>query len=132
MRYLGIDFGSKRVGLSISDEAGEFAFPFSVFENTETLVQDLVVVCKENKIGAIVVGDSKDFAQKENEIMKKIKPFTEKIKVATNLPIYMHPEFLTSMEAERLQGHNEMHDASASAIILKSFLDTQKNNDRQK
>ena len=127
MRYLGIDFGGKRVGLSISDPEGEFAFPLSVFENTETLVGDIVEVCKSNGIGAIVVGDSKDFKQKENQIMKEIKPFAEKLKKATGLEIYMHPEFLTSMEAERLQGHNDMHDASASAIILKSFLDTQKN-----
>jgi putative Holliday junction resolvase len=127
MRYLGVDFGGKRIGLSVSDEAGEFAFPLSVFENTETLVNDLVEVCKTNKIGAIVVGDSKDYNQKENQIMKEIKPFALKLKKVTGLEVYMHPEFLTSMEAERLQGHNDMHDASAAALILGSFLETLKN-----
>ena len=127
MKYLGIDYGAKRVGLAISDEVHGFAFPLSVLENGEDLIDQISKICKDNNIGEIVVGESKDFEQKQNEIMKEITPFVEALKNATELPIHMHPEFMTSMEADRLQGNNKMHDASAASLILKSYLDTLKN-----
>lgn len=127
MRYLGIDFGSKRVGVAISDETNSFAFPLKVLENSTDIVEDIVVLCKENRVSEVVVGESRDFSQKNNKIMEEIIPFVEKLKEKIGLPVRMHPEFLTSQEAERLQGKNEMHDASAAALILKSFLDLKNN-----
>lgn len=128
MRYLGIDYGAKRVGIAVSDESLSLAFPLEVIENTENLIPELKEICEKNQVTKIIVGDSKDFDQKENEIMKAILPFVEKLKVELALPVAMHPEFLTSMEAERIQGHNDMHDASAAALILNSFLESNKNN----
>jgi putative Holliday junction resolvase len=127
MKYLGIDYGQKRLGLAVGDETHGFAFPLSVIENSENLVRDLVVVCKENNIDEIVVGESKNFNQEQNEIMKEVTPFVAKLEEASGLPVHLHPEFLTSMEAERLQGSNEMNDASAASLILKSFLDLKQN-----
>jgi putative Holliday junction resolvase len=124
MRYLGIDYGAKNVGIAVSDEQGDFSYPFAVLQNSETLISDISDICKENRVGEVVVGDSKNFKQQENDIMKDIVPFVKKLGEAISLPVHLHPEFLTSMEAERLQGHNNMHDASAAALILKSYLDT--------
>ena len=124
MRYLGIDYGAKRVGLAISDDSESFAFPLKVLENSKDLIYDISYICKENKIGEIVLGESKDFSQKENEIMKKIKPFAKSLEDELNIPVYLHPEFMTSLEAEQIQGKNKMRDASAAALILKSYLDT--------
>ena len=81
-------------------------------------------ICEENNIGEIVVGESRDFSQKENDIMSEIKPFVKSLEENLGLPVHMHPEFMTSQEAERLQGKNLMHDASAAALILKHFLDS--------
>ncbi len=128
MRYLSIDYGTKNVGIAMSDERGDFAYPLKVLENSSSLIDDISSICKENNIGEIVVGESKNFSQEENEVMKEISPFAMELKKNSNLPVHLHPEFLTSMEAERLQGKNEMHDASAAALILKSYLDTIKNN----
>ncbi|MCX6702048.1 MAG: Holliday junction resolvase RuvX [Candidatus Zambryskibacteria bacterium] len=127
MKYLGIDFGSKRVGLAISDETNSYAFPLMVLNNSNNLTEELVEICKKNNVEEVVVGESKDFSQKDNEIMKEIIPFVKDLKNSLDLPIHMHPEFLTSQEAERLQGKNEMHDASAAALILKSYLDLRNN-----
>ncbi len=124
MKYLGIDFGSKRVGLAVSDEAGDFVYPLIVVEKTDDLVLKISEICKEKNIDEIVIGESKNFEMQENEIMKEVTPFVEKLKSELNLPVHLHPEFLSSMEAERLQGKNDMLDASAAAIILKSYLDT--------
>lgn len=124
MRYLGIDFGSKRIGLAISDESESFAMPLQVVESSEDVVSVICAICKDKNIGTVVVGESKDFSMKENEIMKKIIPFVEELKKQSGLPVVMHPEFMTSAEAEHLQGKNNMLDASAAALILKSYLDT--------
>lgn len=124
MKLLGIDYGLKNVGIALSDERFKFAFPLAVLQNSEILVYDIGRICKENKVVGIVVGESKDFNQNENKIMKDIKPFADRLERELQLPVYMHPEFMTSQEAERLQGKNNMHDASAAALILKSFLDT--------
>ncbi|MFZ2621496.1 MAG: Holliday junction resolvase RuvX [Minisyncoccia bacterium] len=130
MKYLGIDYGGKRVGVAVSDNTGSFAFPLVVLESSRDLILKIAEICAKNTIGEIVVGDSKDYSQKDNEIMKEIKPFAENLKKELKLPVHMHPEFLTSAEAERLQGKGEMHDASAAALILKSYLDTKNNSFR--
>lgn len=124
MKYLGIDYGAKNVGIAISDERFKFAFPLVVLQNSEILIYDIGRICKENEIIGIVVGESKDYGQRDNEIMKEIKPFAEKLQSELQIPVYMHPEFMTSQEAERIQGHNSMHDASAAALILKNYLET--------
>ena len=116
----------------MSDEEGNFAFPLSVLENSANLVFDISKICFENKIGEIVVGESRDFAQKENDIMKEIRPFVKNLTQMANLPVHMHPEFLTSVEARQIQGENDMNDASAAALILKSYLDSKAEQNNKK
>lgn len=127
MKYLGIDYGSKRVGIAISNEDENFAFPLTILDNSKDLVFKISEICAKNSIGEIVVGESKNYNQKDNEIMKEINPFVERLERELQIPVYMHPEFMTSQEAERLQGKNDMHDASAAALILKSYLDIKNN-----
>lgn len=127
MRHLGIDYGSKNVGLSLSDEEGTMAFPLKTVKNGASLFGEIKSIIKKESVGVIIVGESLDYAGKENPIMKKIRPFAEKLKAETGLPIFFEPEFLTSREAGHIQGENEKTDASAAALILKSYLDKKKN-----
>ena len=126
MNYLGVDFGSKRIGLAVSDASGSFAMPLKVLENSEATVFEIWKICAERKIGMVVVGESRNFKMEENEIMKEAKIFVESLKEKAGLSVVTHPEFLTSAEAEKIQGKNDMLDASAAAIILKSYLDSNK------
>lgn len=123
MRYMGIDFGSKRIGIAISDEEGNMAFPETVIENKNKNIEEIFSIIQKKEIGAIVIGESKDYQGKDNEIMGEIRNFVKKISSKTKLPIYFEPEFMTSAQAERLQGKNEFLDASAATIILQSYLD---------
>jgi putative Holliday junction resolvase len=127
MRYLGIDYGSKRVGVALSDEGNTFALPHSVIQNSEELVEDLRKIIHENKVGHIILGESKNFKGEDNKIMKDIRNFKEDLENTLNMPVIFEPEFLTSHEAEHIQGKNDMHDASAAALILKSYLERIKN-----
>lgn len=122
-KYLGVDFGSKRVGLAVSDETGKLAFPLSVISNDKNLIENVASIIKEKNINTVVLGESKNYAGENNAIMGDIEKFKRNLEEKTKLKIIFEPEFLSSAQAERLQGKNKMHDASAAAIILQSYLD---------
>ena len=126
MRLLGIDYGSKRVGIAISDEMGEFAIPTIVFNNSKNLPKEIMEIAKKNNITEIVIGESKDYKGKPNPIYAESLSLKKDL-VSNGFIIHMEPEFMTSTNAERYQGKHDMLDASAAALILQSFLDKRKN-----
>lgn len=130
MKYLGIDFGKKRVGIAMSDENGRFAIPESVIPNSKNLQSEICRICAEQKIGEIIIGESKDYKGNDNKIMKDILEFKKNLEWATGVKVSFEPEYMTSIQAERLQGKNEMHDASSAALILQSYLDKLNSNDK--
>lgn len=129
-KLLGIDYGERNVGLAVSNEDQTMAFPRDVLRNTKDLLPHIKELCKNEGITAIVVGESHNYKGEENPIMSQIKIFRDVLSQETNLPVYFEPEFLTSAEAARLQGGHRQSgasrsgllDASAAALILKSFL----------
>ncbi len=127
MKFLGIDYGAKRVGIALSDSAGSMAFPHAVILNDKKLILTIKEVCEKENIEAIVLGESFDYKMKPNVIMEKITPFKKELESATNLPVHFEHEFMTSAAAGHLQRRGEMIDASAAAIILQSYLDKRKN-----
>src|SRR3989339_665980 len=122
-KYLGIDFGSKRVGIATSDDFGTMAFPYSVISNDKNLLEEIEKIIKIENITDIVIGESKNFAGEPNKIMVEIEKFKNILVRKTELNDFLEPEFMTSSQAEQIQGKNDMHDASAATIILQSFLD---------
>jgi putative Holliday junction resolvase len=123
MKYLGIDYGTKRVGIATSDDEGRMAFPFRVIPNVRTLVDDVAMICIAERIDTIVMGESHNFQNQPNLLMKEILPFAESLKERTLLPVVFMPEVLSSREAMHLQGDNDQNDASAAAIVLQSYLE---------
>jgi putative holliday junction resolvase len=125
MKLMAIDFGAKRVGVASTDDAGEFAIPRAVLPNDEKLLSTILGAIEKYHVEKVVMGESKNYSGKPNEIMKEATTFADTLK-ASGIEVVFHPEVLTSMEAQQLQGRNDMTDASAAAIILKSYIDTNK------
>lgn len=123
MRYLGIDYGTKRIGLAMSDPSGRMAFPHSVVKNDSTAVDQIVALMKSNVIGVVVVGDSRDLQGKENRFMGEARAFMKEVEQKSGAVIEWIPEQFTTVQATRLQGVNDMKDASAAAIIMQTYLD---------
>ncbi|HEU0086001.1 MAG TPA: Holliday junction resolvase RuvX [Candidatus Paceibacterota bacterium] len=127
MRYLGIDYGKKRIGLAISDEAGQLAFPKEILENSEKLRQNVFTrigeIINEEKVEEMVVGDSFDYKGEPNAVMIEIRQFVESLQKEFSLPVRMQKEFLTSVEARRYQEGSAKADAGAAALILQRYLD---------
>ncbi len=145
MKYLGIDYGSKRVGVALSDSGGTMAFPKKVIANKgiAALVGEIRELCSAEKVDEIVIGDSRDYHDRPNEIMKEIESFSVVLQEEIKVPVHFQLEFMTSAQAsqpsaggkprgnprekmEGLKGDAALIDASAAAIILQSFLDKKK------
>lgn len=123
MRYMGIDFGTKRVGVALSDSSNTFALPHSVVANTKKLLEDLNTIICDNEVEIIVLGESKNFKGKDNNVMPKIRELKEMIENKLGKYVIFEPEFLTSHQAQRIQGKHKLLDAAAAALILQSYLD---------
>jgi putative Holliday junction resolvase len=123
MKYLGIDYGTKKIGIAISNDDGTLAFPRSIISNTKDAIPTIAEIVAQEKIEHIVMGESRNFKGEENKIYQASKTFSEVLKEATGITTCWEPEFMTSAQARSTQGNHDMIDASAAALILQTFLD---------
>jgi len=123
MKLMAIDYGMKRVGVASTDESGTFAIPRLVLPNDEHLLKNVLQFKDENEIQKIIIGESKNYKGEENLIMGRVHEFSEALK-EKGIEVILHPEILTTLEARQIQGQTDMTDASAAALILKSYIDS--------
>jgi putative holliday junction resolvase len=122
MRILGIDYGTKRIGIAVSNPEGTFAFPLEVVPYSKDVAQEIVAVAQKNDATEVVMGESKDYKGVANPSLHGAAILKEVLEKA-GLTVYWEPEFMTSVQAERFQGKTDLSDASAAALILQSYLD---------
>ena len=131
MRHLGLDYGTKKVGVALSDEAGTMGFPHEILPNNPELLGTLTALVAEKGVGAIVMGDSIAFDGTENPVAHEARAFAGKLTDATGIAVSWEPETLTSREARRMHEPREKTrkpaskaaiDDSAAALILTSYL----------
>ncbi len=126
MKLLGIDYGSKRIGLSISDDTATVAFPYKTIINTAKCIDEILEIIKAERVIKVVLGESKDRNMKDNLIMVKIHAFKKDLE-EKGIEVQFHSEFFSSSQVVSIMGEqNKSIDASAAAIILQSYLDLQK------
>jgi putative transcription antitermination factor YqgF len=128
MRYIGIDYGTKKTGIALSDEAGTMGFPHGTKPTDPRLLDDLTLLVKEKEVGAAVFGESKNFAGADNAVASEAKAFAEDLRARTNIEIFFESEMFTTQAARRMPDGSRMEgspdvDASAAALILTSFLE---------
>jgi putative holliday junction resolvase len=122
MKYLSIDYGSKKVGIATSDDEGRMAYPCMIADNDKSLMGDIKEIVRTMKINEIVIGESVDQNGKPNEIMKEIRSFAVRLEDELDIPVHFEKEFMTSIEARRMQSQHIVDD-SAAALILQRYLD---------
>ncbi len=127
MRYLGIDYGTKRVGVAVSDESGTLAFPYAILDNGKGLVGEVKTICAHESVERIVVGESVDYKGKPNLVMKEADRFIAELKETVAIPVLSEREFLSTQQARFFQNNRKRVDDSAAAIILQSYLDRKNN-----
>ena len=136
MRILGIDYGTKRIGIAMSDEAGQFAIPHSTIQNVpnstsnvilkrRAIIGEIVSIANKNTVSIIVIGESRDYKGEPNKIFADVLELKKELE-SLSFTVHLEPEFMTSQQAERFQGKNDLTDASAAALILQAYLDKNK------
>ncbi|HRH55353.1 MAG TPA: Holliday junction resolvase RuvX [Candidatus Paceibacterota bacterium] len=127
MRYLGIDFGTKKIGLALSDEGGSMGFPHGIIPNDGRLIDEMLKLIERKGVEAVVMGESRNYQGEDNPVAKDAKAFARLLEERSGLPVYLEPEMLTTQEARRDPEGVRMPgfpivDASAAALILTSYL----------
>jgi len=139
MKYLGIDYGVKKIGVALSDESGVVAFPHSVIVNDDMAVSTIRALAEEKRVGGIVVGDTRTESGAPNEITGVFARFAEALEQATPIKVLTVQEHGTSGAARASLGEETARgevasprakddvgiDARAAALILQRFLDAQ-------
>lgn len=134
---LGIDYGSKRMGLAVSDLSKTIATSYKILyrQNIKNDLADLERVIKEKEIGAIVMGLPLQMNGEEGEIAAEVRKFAEKLEENFSLPILLWDERLSSSAVESFlikevdlsrKKRAKVLDASAAAYILQGALDALK------
>ncbi|HVR77409.1 MAG TPA: Holliday junction resolvase RuvX [Acidimicrobiia bacterium] len=129
-RSLGVDFGTTRVGLAISDPLGLTARPLSVVPRSVVL-DEVVNLVKEQDIGTIVVGLPTGLSGGEGVSATEARKLAEEIRTVTGVDVVMVDERFTSRLAEvallesgmKRRKRRETVDKVAAAIILQDYLD---------
>jgi putative Holliday junction resolvase len=133
MRWLGIDHGDSRIGLSISDELGSFALPYRTLQCDAQVFQEIRRIVERERIGAILIGLPKNMDGTLGQSAAKAKTFgSEMSLVLPTIKVLFWDERLTTVEAQRAlhaAGKNakqskKVIDQVAAQILLQSYLDS--------
>lgn len=128
MKYIGIDYGTKKTGIAFSDENGTMGFPYGIRPTDPRLLDDLALLIKEKGVEAAVFGQSTNFAGGENAVAEEARAFAEDLRARIGIEIHFESEMFTTQAARRFPDGSRMEgspdvDAAAAAIILTSFLE---------
>jgi len=132
MRYLGIDYGERRIGLSFGDELG-VATPLPAIlavEDAKRMIALETVIC-ERKIEELVIGHPLNMDDSVGPKAKEIERVAERLRTRFGLPVHLVDERLTSYEAESTIEKSKRRgvrasgviDSRAATLILQDYLD---------
>ena len=137
MRIMGLDYGSKTVGVAISDELGVTAQPIMTIERksenklrkTLAKIEELI---EEYKVSFVVLGYPKNMNNTEGDRVTATNEFKEHLERRTGLEVFLQDERMTTIEATnilkesgvRREDRKDYVDKMAAAIILQTYLDS--------
>ena len=132
MKALGMDLGTKTLGLAVSDKLGIIANPYKTlrYDDIDSLVNEVVNLISELKIEALVLGYPKNMNNSLGDAVSRTNIFKEKLEKAANMPINLIDERLSTVEAEKslIEGNMSRKkrkvviDSVAASIILDTYL----------
>lgn len=134
MKYLGLDLGSRTLGIATSDKSGMIATSYKIVRHNEEydkLIDEVCKIVEAENIESIVLGFPKNMNNTIGPKGMLSIEFKEKLEKKLNIPIYLQDERLTTKQAEDVlianntsrKKRKKVIDALAATIILQSFLD---------
>ncbi len=146
MKYIGIDYGTKKTGIAISDALGSLAFPRDVLVTNAQLVTVIAGIIKDENITGVIMGESKNLKGEFNKVATNAHAFAKELQkhIDNTVNIIFEDERFSTKQAKTLPNEGKargkiantktlrgwtiqsLADSQAAAIILQSFLDKQK------
>jgi len=132
MRVLGVDLGSVRVGVALSDPTGSLATPLVVLPRTSALHARLKGLIEEHEAGAVVVGLPRSLDGRERKAAGIVRAEVELMAKRLGVPLHLQDERLSTVAAhaglaaagKTARQRRGSVDASAAAVLLQSWLDS--------
>ena len=132
-RLIGLDLGSKRIGVSICDEKQLIATPFKTINRTSAkeLINELKIIIQENNIKGIIIGNPLNMDGSSSSSTQSVKDTSNNIEKSINLPICLWDERLSTVGAFNLSSQLDVNvskrekkiDENAAAFILQGAID---------
>ena len=132
-RLIGLDLGSKRIGVSICDEKQLIATPFKTIERSSSkdLINDLQNIIKDNNIKGIIIGNPLNMDGSSGSSAQSAKDLSDNISRSIDLPICLWDERLSTVGAFNLSSQLDVNiskrekkiDENAAAFILQGAID---------
>ena len=132
-RLIGLDLGSKRIGISICDEKQLIATPLKTINRSslEKLIDELKIVISENDIKGIIIGNPLNMDGSSGRSAQSVKDTSQKIEENINIPICLWDERLSTVGAFNLSSQLDINvskrekkiDENAAAFILQGAID---------
>ena len=133
VRFIGLDLGSKRIGVSICDERQSIATPFKTINKTNTneLIIELKIIIKDNNIGGIIIGNPVNMDGSLGRSAQSVNDVASNISQSINLPVILWDERLSTVGAFNLSSLLDVNvskrvktiDQNAAAFILQGAID---------
>jgi putative holliday junction resolvase len=133
VRFIGLDLGSKRIGVSICDEKQSIATPFKTIDktNTNNLIHDLKKIIKEHNIEGIVIGNPVNMDGSLGRSAQSVNDVATNISKSIKLPTILWDERLSTVGAFNISSQLDINvskrvktiDQNAAAFILQGAID---------
>ncbi len=131
MRYLAIDYGTKRTGLAICDSAETIASPLAIIQGQKEMLKKIAEVVETENVEAVVLGLPLNMTGSESSQTKLVLKFAGQLKDHLHIPVHLQDERLSSFSAEEKlasakftkEKMRKRLDAVAAAEILQAFLE---------
>lgn len=136
---LAIDYGTRNIGIAISDFKGIIATPLEVLRitskhNFKQVVEEIADICERNKVQTILLGKPQIFEISHKRTLKKIEDFEEMLKKGVTLPIINYDESYSTVTAQDMllytrqtvKSSRDKIDSVAAAVFLQEFLNSKK------
>ena len=133
VRFIGLDLGSKRIGISICDEKQSIATPFKTINKTNTndLIEELKTIIKENNIGGVIIGNPVNMDGSIGRSAQSVKDVATNISKSIDQPVILWDERLSTIGAFNLSSLLDVNvskrvktiDQNAAAFILQGAID---------
>lgn len=131
-RILAIDYGTKRVGIALTDPLKIIASPFATFDNDKLLIDKIVTLVKEKEVEKIIVGYPLNGDGSKTILSDTIEQFSKKIELLTSVMVELYDERYSSLIAgERIiqsvtkkskRRDKSLVDKFSAAVILEEYL----------